>query len=64
MLKLILFYLEREADMMPYVHKCCSQHGSKDCSSWRNCMNWASRQALVQSSLLPGFVFIGKLCDL
>lgn len=39
MLKFIFFHVAREADTVPHVHKCCS----KDCSSWRNGMNWAGR---------------------
>jgi hypothetical protein len=45
MLKSVSLCPKREADLMLHVHKCCSQHGRRDCSNCISGTNWAGRQA-------------------
>jgi hypothetical protein len=63
MLKLFSLHLETQAETVFQVYECWSGHGRRDCSSYRNGADWASRHqvSIENYTVLSTLIFIGKL---
>jgi hypothetical protein len=60
MLKLVSLHLDTQADTKLHVH--VSQHGKRDCSNWKNGMNWTGSHqvSVAKYAVLSSFISSGK----